>query len=215
MFLRTFPAAAVLVLGALVLLFTPETATAQRWPGGGGRAYPWTYGPAPAYRGSYPAYYRSYYPYYGSSPRYSRYLGYYYPGYYPYGVYVYPSYYLYSGPNVYVPDYSAYAPAPSVYQSFYPPYPGSAESVQTASPVLIEVHVPSAEAEVWFDGVKTTQTGTLRSFLSPSLAPGGTFTYTVRARWTEDGRPVEQTRRISVQAGHQQTVDFRTPARSG
>ena len=56
------------------------------------------------------------------------------------------------------------------------------------------------DAEVWFDGDKAQQTGPTREFVSPPLTPGQTYTYHVRVRWTENGKPVEQDRDIRVQA---------------
>src|SRR5262249_12489553 len=57
----------------------------------------------------------------------------------------------------------------------------------------------------------TTRTGTQRVFDSPPLDPGSRYTYSIRARWTEDGRPVDQTRRVSGTAGAQIRVDFTSP----
>jgi uncharacterized protein (TIGR03000 family) len=68
-----------------------------------------------------------------------------------------------------------------------------------------------ADAEVWFDGEPTKQTGGLRQFVSPPLAPGRSYTYAVRVRWTKDGQPVEEERRISVRAGAWSRFDF-TPS---
>jgi uncharacterized protein (TIGR03000 family) len=74
----------------------------------------------------------------------------------------------------------------------------------------ITVIVP-ADAEVFFDGNPTKQTGTQRVFDSPPLKPGSRYTYSVRARWTADGRPVDQTRSVPVRAGAQIRVDFTSP----
>jgi uncharacterized protein (TIGR03000 family) len=68
-----------------------------------------------------------------------------------------------------------------------------------------------ADAEVFFDGSPTTQTGTERVFASPPLTPGARYSYSIRARWTADGRPVEQTRAVPVTAGAQVRVDFTAP----
>jgi uncharacterized protein (TIGR03000 family) len=71
-----------------------------------------------------------------------------------------------------------------------------------------------ADAQVWFDGEPTKQTGELRQFVSPPLAPGRSYTYAVRVRWTKDGKPVEEERRIRVQAGASSRLDF-TPSAGG
>jgi uncharacterized protein (TIGR03000 family) len=84
------------------------------------------------------------------------------------------------------------------------PVPGAPQ------PALIEVKVPSG-AEVWFEKNKTAQTGTQRIFRSPALPPGGRYVYTVRARWEEDGKKVEQMQAVGVQAGQTARVAFPAP----
>jgi uncharacterized protein (TIGR03000 family) len=121
------------------------------------------------------------------------------------------------------PDYgSTYGTAPGYvdYGSYYPPVDstgyvapadyGVAAPAYGAAPApdneaRITLNVP-VDAEVWFDGVKTRQAGPTREFVSPPLTPGQSYTYRVRARWTENGRPVEQERDIRVRA-NQQTVE--------
>jgi uncharacterized protein (TIGR03000 family) len=53
-----------------------------------------------------------------------------------------------------------------------------------------------------------------RSFSSPPLTGDG-GTYTVRVRWTQGGRTVEQTRTIRVEAGQRISVDFAAPEVDG
>jgi uncharacterized protein (TIGR03000 family) len=76
------------------------------------------------------------------------------------------------------------------------------------------VRVPD-DAEVWFDDVRTAQTGPVRQFVTPRLEPGEEYAYEIRARWLENGRSVTRTRRIVIQAGRNVRVDFvpsdRTP----
>ena len=55
----------------------------------------------------------------------------------------------------------------------------------------------------------TTQQGIQRTYKSPPLEPGKEYTYTVKARWMMDGKPVEQTREVNVRAGHTSQVNFR------
>jgi uncharacterized protein (TIGR03000 family) len=75
----------------------------------------------------------------------------------------------------------------------------------------IDVRVPAA-AEVWVEGVKMKQTGSVRRFVSPPLTPGQALTYDIRARWTdENGQRVDRTRHVPVQAGAHVVADF-TPA---
>jgi len=73
--------------------------------------------------------------------------------------------------------------------------------------VLINVRV-SPDAEVWFDDQKTSQTGPFRSFITPALNPDQDFVYHVRARWTENGRQMDKTRRIDVHAGDRLVVNL-------
>lgn len=47
--------------------------------------------------------------------------------------------------------------------------------------------------------------------MSPALPAGKNFTYEIKARWMENGKPVEQTRSIHVQANAWQVVDFTKP----
>lgn len=63
-------------------------------------------------------------------------------------------------------------------------------------------------AQVWIDGNATSQTGTSRPFVTPALDPGKDYSYEIRARWTDDGRTVEQTRKITVQSGDRMTVNL-------
>jgi uncharacterized protein (TIGR03000 family) len=164
-------------------------------------------------------------------------LGYWgYPGYYYGGGYGYsPDYYDYSptyyydlSPSVYsysAPAYGYASPytdlgySPSLTtQSFYnaplpadtyggsPGYGGA-----DANAARVRVRVPPGTT-VWFDGDRTSQTGTERNFVSPPLEPGRGYTYEVRARWMEGNRPMEDTRQVRVRAGETTTVDFLSPA---
>jgi uncharacterized protein (TIGR03000 family) len=71
----------------------------------------------------------------------------------------------------------------------------------------LNVQVP-ANAQVWIEGVKTTQTGTSRQFQSPPLTPGTNYSYEVRAHWMANGQPVDRTRNVSVHAGGQVLVNM-------
>ena len=66
---------------------------------------------------------------------------------------------------------------------------GSRHSVSAIdNAAMMEIRVP-ANAEVWVEGDKTSQTGAVRHFVSPTLQTGKTFTYDIRARWTgADGK---------------------------
>ncbi len=75
----------------------------------------------------------------------------------------------------------------------------------------ISLHVPT-DAQVWFEGKATTQTGTVRQYHSPELTPGKKYHYEVRVRWMKDGKPVEEKRRIEVEAKDWLRFDLTQPS---
>jgi uncharacterized protein (TIGR03000 family) len=127
------------------------------------------------------------------------------------------------GPLFYDGFYGGYGAAPYTggYFSAYPPgdvfstpIPGgepppmeSAPTPQTMT-ALVVVMVPTDNAELWFNGVKTQTQGQRREFVTPELPPGQTFNYEIKARWTADGKDIERTRTVRVQAGAQSVVNF-------
>ena len=78
--------------------------------------------------------------------------------------------------------------------------------------LTLSVKLPQAGAEVLVDGRPTTQTGTDRTYESPPLETGRTYGYTVTARWTEGGKPVEMTKSVTGGSGEVVFVDFGAPA---
>jgi uncharacterized protein (TIGR03000 family) len=136
-----------------------------------------------------------------------------------------PSYYgnLAVNPYTYAPNLLPYsapssvAVAPASYIAYYPPrYNRSAPVVAPAAyttdverPAVITVSAPT-NAEIWFDGQKTNQTGPERVFTTPALPKGQGYHYDVRARWMEDGKPVTQDQRVDVYAGARVNVTFPT-----
>jgi uncharacterized protein (TIGR03000 family) len=82
-----------------------------------------------------------------------------------------------------------------------------AASEPTGTAVRINVRVP-ADAEVWVEGTKTTQTGARRTFVSPPLDPDETYTYSVRARWRGADGEVDRTRKAQVNGGDEITLNF-------
>jgi uncharacterized protein (TIGR03000 family) len=81
---------------------------------------------------------------------------------------------------------------------------------QSDNTAHITLQVP-AGAEVWFDGKPTRQTGATRHFYSPPLQPGKDYFYALRVRWEQDGKSVEETRRINVRANERVSLE---PTRS-
>jgi uncharacterized protein (TIGR03000 family) len=150
--------------------------------GGYGRGF---YGYGGGYYGLYPF---GFAPYdYGSD---------YYPGDYPYGG-------AYGAPD----QFAGASQPPTDTQSFYPPDAETAPRPGEANRALVSVHLPS-DAGLWFQGTQMPLTGSERVFRSPPLALGKSYRYDVTARWTENGRPVEKNRSISVQAGQRVNLDM-------
>jgi uncharacterized protein (TIGR03000 family) len=75
----------------------------------------------------------------------------------------------------------------------------------------ITLHVP-ADAQVWFDGKETKQKGTVRQYESPKLAVGKKYHYEIRVRWMKEGKPIEEKRRIEVEARDWLRFDLARPS---
>jgi len=90
------------------------------------------------------------------------------------------------------------------YMAFYP----SAQDT-SANAATIGMQVPSG-ARIWFDGQATTQTGSDRTFVTPTLIPGSEYVYRIRVQWDENGRTVEQTRNVTVHAGDRLQVNIQS-----
>jgi uncharacterized protein (TIGR03000 family) len=199
------------ILCASLVALSASPAKAGWWPGYGyggyWPAYSYYWG---GYYGYYPGYWGNYYSY---SP--------YYYSYYPtYSYYTYPDYYAYYTPSYYTyPTYAASpvyysadavvaAPTTSSYRSFYPP-----ETI-AAGPALNEAEIrvrTAPDAAIAFDGHPTVQTGSFRTFSTPDLRPGKSYSYEVKVRWIQNGSPVERTRTVAVAAGETVDVDL-TPS---
>lgn len=127
---------------------------------------------------------------------------------YPYGYSWYQPYtYGYYGQQDYGDSYG-YNPSDQGYTSFYS---GPQEEQNAAH---IDVVVPPS-AQVFFDGEQTRQQGQFRRFVTPSLDPGQTFTYDIKAVWDENGKKMERDRKVRVRAGQQSSVDFMAMGRGG
>jgi uncharacterized protein (TIGR03000 family) len=132
-------------------------------------------------------------------------------GYYPFD-YGYSSYYRrYAGND----GYSAVSmdgygrssdPSYAVQASSPPAMVGPAPALSDTT-VVFDLRVP-ADALVWINDSKTEQTGALRRFVSPPLAPKQAFLYDIRCQWEQNGRQQEQTRHVTVRAGDRFTLNF-------
>jgi uncharacterized protein (TIGR03000 family) len=102
--------------------------------------------------------------------------------------------------------YSYYGPRP-VMNLRVPAEEPAPEPQPIADPTRAVVTLEVAEtAEVWVEDQKLTQPGASRRFVSPELTPGESYRYTVRVRWSEQGKPRERKLQIPVQAGERQLV---------
>ncbi len=63
-------------------------------------------------------------------------------------------------------------------------------------------------ANLWIDGVKTSDKGAERRFLSSPLEAGSSYKSEVRAEWMENGRKVSQTEFLSARPGIESSVTF-------
>jgi uncharacterized protein (TIGR03000 family) len=140
------------------------------------------------------------------------------PGFYGYGLGLGQGYASSGSAYGYVPNSTGYS-GPVVSSYYSPPADAAPSAVVPASygidladnAAYIRMKLPG-DAEVWVEGIKTSQRGPVRSFVSPPLDPDKRSSYQVRARWTEDGRIVEQTRQVNLRANTWTTVDFTRPA---
>jgi uncharacterized protein (TIGR03000 family) len=73
---------------------------------------------------------------------------------------------------------------------------------------VIDVRVPVANADVYFEGINTRQQGEKRGFMSPTLQTGLTFYYKVSAKWRDGDKVVEREKSVGVRAGETTVVDF-------
>ena len=77
---------------------------------------------------------------------------------------------------------------------------------------VLHIQLP-ANASLFFNGVETTGQlgGRARRYVTPSLLPGETYKFVLRAEWMENGRTVERSREVKVEAGDVIGVDFNAP----
>jgi uncharacterized protein (TIGR03000 family) len=85
----------------------------------------------------------------------------------------------------------------------------SSARLQDPSTALVEVHAPAADAVISIEGRKAKQKGAILKFLSPPLAAGQNYIYTIRASWKDAGKEREAERRVVVRAGSTVVVDFK------
>ena len=96
-------------------------------------------------------------------------------------------------------------------EEFDPPAKSSAKpaagAVTKAAAGHIEARVP-ADAEVWFDGEKSSETGAVRRFESPPIAPGESVSVEVKVRKRGPLQDTDAIRHVTLRAGQRLTVDL-------
>jgi uncharacterized protein (TIGR03000 family) len=105
-----------------------------------------------------------------------------------------------------LPPYLRPAPPDVVLVPPPPPPPAPALTLPDGA-ALLAVRVP-ADAEVWFDGEATAQRGRTRLFVTPPLDGGREWTYSLRVRWRDGGRPVERAQTFRVRPGDRLLIDY-------
>ena len=76
----------------------------------------------------------------------------------------------------------------------------SEKNTDNPNSATLMAHIPE-NAKIWVGGDATTSAGNLRTYNSPALIPGKSYSYTVRVDWIEEGKQVSQTHEVSVKAG--------------
>ncbi len=83
--------------------------------------------------------------------------------------------------------------------------PPKGEEAFRNAPATIVVSLP-AEAKLSIDNALTTSTSAERVFQSPELPAGRDFSYTLKAEFQFEGKPVVVTKKVSVRAGIESRV---------
>jgi uncharacterized protein (TIGR03000 family) len=94
-------------------------------------------------------------------------------------------------------------PTVSVYPA-PPPEPAAAADAC----LRVAVKLPDAAATVWFGETPTVTAGADRLYESPPLAAGQSYTYTVTAKWAENGKERTESRTLTGRPGETLTADF-------
>jgi len=112
-----------------------------------------------------------------------------------------------AGAGCYGAGAGGYSAAPAIVGTH-----GAVASVQ--APATIVVTLP-AKARLTVDDEPTTSTSARRVFTSPALPPGKEYSYTLKAEFSKDGKPVVITKEVTVSAGKQVTVKLEANELSG
>jgi uncharacterized protein (TIGR03000 family) len=83
----------------------------------------------------------------------------------------------------------------------------AAEEPVPPDKAVLVVRLPK-DATLTIGGDATRQTGAERTFVSPPLKAGKTYTYELKATWREGGESKTATREVTVRSGERTVVDF-------
>jgi uncharacterized protein (TIGR03000 family) len=89
------------------------------------------------------------------------------------------------------------APAPTPAPA---PAPAPVPVIVPEDVAEIDLTVPTG-ALVWFNGIRVKQTGAVRLLVTPALKVGVSYTYDIRAAYSENGKEVTTHRKLTVRAG--------------
>jgi uncharacterized protein (TIGR03000 family) len=73
---------------------------------------------------------------------------------------------------------------------------------------VLVVKLP-ADAQLEIGGFKSKQTGEVRKFESPTLAPGKKYSYLLKATWMAEGKEVVRETKVVLSAGQTEEIDVR------
>jgi uncharacterized protein (TIGR03000 family) len=129
------------------------------------------------------------------------------PRYFGYGSY-------YGGPGYYSGRSYYYDPEPPpvVLPSGYEQPPPVTAEPEPSSDTEIRVLLPTGQAQVWVDGLRSSSTEAVRLFGFPNERPGKSYLHKITVSWMREGKPVTQEREVQVTGGKTTVVDFRARA---
>jgi uncharacterized protein (TIGR03000 family) len=81
------------------------------------------------------------------------------------------------------------------------------QAMHSADSAVLTVQVPT-DAKIFVNGVATTSEGAERNYVSRDLRPGFNYTYELRAEFVREGKPVTETKSVTLTAGQTARVDF-------
>jgi uncharacterized protein (TIGR03000 family) len=91
---------------------------------------------------------------------------------------------------------------------YWPYYWPTAHYAANAHPTARVVVKLPADARLFVENDPCPLTSAERSFDTPELQPGVTYSYTIRAEVTRDGQVVKESKRVTVRAGQETVVEF-------